>query len=298
MKKIIFTFLVFLLPTISYANNEVDFKSVKIKEKVVLDKKGFEKEEEVVFDENSKTIKELKNDLDKIEKKEEIISNKIENFIKDSKLKDYIRRDLTSAEKSKLEKLITNYNFKKSNLEKKLWWLSDPEDLKKVQNKLLDEKIDLYKKMINFIKPNKYKFYLEYIKSDTKILVEKKEIVTEKVETKKVISKKVEILEEKIKEHKISLENDIKELINKKLEEKIKSLEKNKDFVNLTTKNKIRLLDKTIAKAKNKLRLLQDSLNKLEKPVFLESYKLKINVYELSIEKLVKFREKVIKTRK
>lgn len=297
MKKIVllFTFFIalFSLLEVSFADNgsfSYDLSPAKIT--VKEDKK-------VVFDENSKTIKELKNDLDKIEKKEEIIFNKIENFIKDSNLKEYVRRDLTIDEKRELEKLIANYNFEKSAIEKEMWdYIDDTEKLKVVQNNLLDKKVDLYKKMTSFIKPEKYSLYLEYIKSDTDILTEKKDIETEKVETKTVINKRVEILEEKIKEHKVSLENDIKKLINKKLEEKITSLENNQDFIILTTKNKIKLLDKTIAKAKNKLWILKEQLKKLEKPIFLESYKLKINVYELSIKKLVKFREKVIKTRK
>lgn len=250
--------------------------------------------DEVVFSGETKTIKELKKDLKNMEIKEKVISTKLDDFIKDSKLKIYIRSDLTKKEFDDFSFIVSRYLRQKNKLEKKLKKAKNNlEKIKKIKQELLDIKLALYKKMTSYVKPSKYKLYLEYIKSDKEIVSKKNKIETKKLETKDLMDKKVEILEEKIKKYKKTLENDLTKLIEKKLEEKIKNLEKKEDFVKLSNRNKIRLLTKTIERAKAKIESLKKELKeKKESYIFKDSYERKIEVYYISIEKIEIFKKK------
>lgn len=272
MRKILlFIFLVSVFSTTnSYANNEV------------------------VFSGDTKTIKELKDDLDNIEQQEKDISIKSEDFIQYNNLKQYVKSTLTSEEFNDLSFLISTYLNEKKNIETEI--SINSEDLTKtyeLKKQLLDSKLELYKKMTSYIKPSKYQLYLEYIKSDTEIVSEKNRIETEKVETKDLMDKKVELLEEKIRIYKETLEKDLKKIIEDRLEERINSLEENANFIKLSNENKIKLLTKTIENAESKINELKEQLSIEENSqIFQESYNRKIEVYYISIQKIENFREK------
>jgi len=118
--------------------------------------------------------------------------------------------------------IIDEYNKNKQNLERELQEKSKQLlDTTGIRKNLLEEKKELYKKLTSFIKTNEYSNYLEYIKSDTTIYFERKEIDSDIYRKQEIINTKVNVLEEKIKEHRIYLEESLQRLVESKMDERL-----------------------------------------------------------------------------
>jgi len=84
--------------------------------------------------------------------------------------------------------------------------------------------------LTTFIKIEQYNNYLDYIKSDTTIYFERKEIDSDIYRKQEIINTKVNVLEERIKEHRIYLEESLQRLVESKMDEKLELLKQNKNF--------------------------------------------------------------------
>gem|GEM_PF-6103343 len=145
--------------------------------------------------------------------------------------------------------------------------------------------------MTTYIKVEYYQSYLEYIKSDTVIYSERKEIDSDIYRKQEIINNKVNILEEKIREHKSYLEDSLKKLVEETMDEKIAFLSNNKSFSALENKEKVLILEKTIFKISNNIESLknQNQINDLSTFVKVNNDK-KIEIYNIVLKKLEDFK--------
>lgn len=240
-----------------------------------------------VISDSTKTIRELKENIEWLDKAKEDLYIKIKDFSPDQKLKSYFRDDLNLVDLENMRYIIDSYNKNKSllevDLQEKSKQLLDTSDIRK---KLLEEKKELYKNLTKYIKTDSYDDYKEYIKSDTTIYFEKKEIDSDIYRKQEILNTKVNVLEEKIKEHRTYIEESLQILVEWKMDEKLELLKQNKNFTALKNTQKIEVIDKTIIKTQSLIKSFEEessisnSLNNTKK----------IEVYKIVLYKLQDFR--------
>lgn len=247
---------------------------------------------DLVFNDEAKTIRELKENIEWLDKEKNDLYLKLKDFAPDQTLTWFFRDDLSLEELQKLKSIVETYNQNKKSLEAELYEKSkNLLDTSDIRVKLLEEKKELYKKMTTYIKVEYYQSYLEYIKSDTVIYSERKVIDSDIYRKQEIINNKVNVLEEKIREHKSYLEDSLKKLVEQTMDEKITFLSKNKSFSALENKEKILILDKTIFKISNNIESLknQNLLNDISAFVKVNNDK-KIEIYNIVLKKLETFK--------
>ncbi len=241
------------------------------------------------------TIKELKQNIDSLDRIDENLDNEFKKLNTDYKLKTFLIRDLSVVDLNKIRKIVSEYNENKTKIERELYkkaknfeWVIDE------QKQLLEEKRKLYSWLIPYINISFKEDYLEYIKWDAQIFHKQKGIKTDIITKQEILENKVENIETKIKAHKDFINENIKKLIELRLAEKIGNLSNNESFANLSDKSKVKVLEKTISKIKKKTEKLEESrqtsfswsllapsLNILNK---------KIQTYYIALEKLEEFK--------
>ncbi len=217
------------------------------------------------------TIKDLQNNIKILEEKQWEISKKISSDLWDIwDIKTFLKEALSEKEIHEIKLIITNYNNLKSEINLNN---NGKEELKKL---LLELKRETYKKLIPYIEHSKLEEYLQYIRKNVDILKQWKEINEEIHKNRELLEQKVIILKEKIKTNEDKLKNEIDELINKKIDEKINIIKNNEKFKLLDLEKRKELINKTITKIKN-------ILSKME---IKDENKKKIAIYNTVIEKL------------
>lgn len=247
---------------------------------------------DLVLSDEWKTIRELKESIEWLDKVKSELYNKLNDFNPDQKLKTFFRDDLVLADLDNLRKIIEQYIKNNSLLEEELSEKSKKLlDVTDIRIKLLEEKKDLYKKMTPFIKSDSYQNYLDYIKSDTAIYSEKKEIDSSIYRKQEIINSKVTILEEKIKEHKTFLEDSLKTLVEWIMDEKINYLSNNKSFSELTNIEKTKILEKTTIKIQNNIDIMKNEALLDNSTIFIKvNNDKKIEIYNIVLKKLEDFK--------
>ncbi len=247
---------------------------------------------DLVISDQTKTIRELKESIDWLDKLRNELYTKLQNFSPDQNLKTFFREDLTMIDLESLKLIIEEYINNKSLLEAELLDSSKKLlDVTDIRIKLLWEKKELYTKMTQFIKVESYQNYLDFIKSDTSIYSERKEIDSSIYRKQEIINNKVTILEEKIKEHKSYLEDSLKILVEWRMDEKLSILSNNKIFLELDNNDKTKILEKTIFKIKNTIEILKLDSLKDEISTFIKiNNDKKIDIYNIVLKKLEDFK--------
>lgn len=279
MNKVFFTFFALLLTIISFSKSYAN--------------------DDLVFNSETKTVKELKEDIENYEIDKEKLDLKFKNFLKTYKISEYFKQKLTKNEYNNFKNLSEKYLEEKNILTKKLQDKSKSlEDTKEIEEKLLNLKKDLYKNLTIYIKEDKIKAYKDFIKSDVKIYSEKNSITSEKIKVTKIYKAKVKNLEEQVQTHKDS----IRQAISDKLDEKFNQVFESENFLNLKNSEKISILTKTIKKLEEKREILQKEQDELKENtnkninfIRIEINKNKLAIYDISIEKLYVFTEKLEK---
>ena len=216
---------------------------------------------ELDFSDESKSIRELKENIEVLDKDKETIMSKIKEFNPTDNLKKYFKINLTDNELNELAIIINDYISRKNELEnifiEKSRLLEDVSDIKVI---LLEEKKQFYKNLLIFINADYYDEYLEYIKWDTVLYNEKKDLESDIIRKNEIINNKIEVLEKKITRHKTYLEDSLRILVKEKIDSKIDSLNKVESFNNLEKEKKIEILNKTIETIKVKINNLENQL--------------------------------------
>jgi hypothetical protein len=156
---------------------------------------------------------------------------------------------LLSSEIQDIKYIINKYLYSKNNLEDSIVEKAkDLQDTTEDKNTLFNNKKEFYKSLVPFIRKDKLNEYLEYISLDVKILKEQKDVDTKLIIKNEIINNKVERIEEKIIEHKTSLDTKFKTLIEVKINEKVERLRNNEKFKLLYLDLKIKVVDRVIEK--------------------------------------------------
>lgn len=236
---------------------------------------------------DGKTIKDLKEDIDNLNRIEDKLDAKIKNFLKDNNIDSYIKKWLSDLEYDNLKNIINNYLLKNSDLEKSFYSLKDENILISIQEKIISIKKDLYKNLVPYIEIKKYKSYLKYVEKNIKNFIEKNNLYIDKLKTKDIYIKKVNILEKKIEENKKYLDIEVKKIIEKKIDEKLSQIIDSSNFIKLSNNDKIITLEKVIENLNIKINSFRLSLD--YDSVYIEADKRKLEIYNIIVKKLLDF---------
>lgn len=276
MKNFFYTLIVFFtivlcLPTNSYAD-------------------------ELVVSDEWKTIKELKENIDLLDKANSELDQELKNLNTDYKLKTFLKKDLSIADINKIKKIIYSFNSNVTELENEL--SKQKEDLYIIDEKksVLEEKKVFYANLTPFINTNVKEEYLEYVKDDAIIYSDKKDISNEITSKKEILNNKVEKIESKIQEHKDFINKSIEKVIDAKLNEKVNNLGNNPSFKALSLESKKKVLDKTIDKITDKKEKAEDKYQSVTNSwtiseTQVNSLDKKIQIYVIAIDKLEYFKD-------
>lgn len=250
---------------------------------------------EVEFNDESKSIRELKDNIEVLDKDRESVISKIKDFNPSENLKKYFKKNLNEDELNELSIIIDQYIFKKNELESifidKSKLLEDVSDIKVL---LLEEKKQFYKNILIFINSDYYDEYLEYIKWDTVLYNERKDLESNIIRKNEIISNKIEILEKKITRHKTYLEDSLRVLVKEKIDSKIESLNKVESFYTLEKEKKIEILNKTVETIKIKIIELEKNLeNQSQDSIYRNNLFKKIDIYNIVLESLNQYIDKI-----
>lgn len=217
------------------------------------------------------TIKELQQNIKVLEEKQGEITKKFSSDLWDIwDIKNFLKDNLSEKEVEEIKLIINNYNKSKENI------IDNNNNLEDIKQSLLDLKKEVYKKLIPYIEQWNLQDYLNYIKTNVEVFKQWKDLDYEIDKNKELLEQKVSLIKEKIKVHESELKNEIDELINKKIDEKIDIIKNNEKFKILDLEKRKALISKTIEKIKEKL-------NDIE--VTTENQK-KIDIYNIVIQKL------------
>nr|MDD3719804.1 hypothetical protein [Candidatus Gracilibacteria bacterium] len=217
------------------------------------------------------TIKELQQNIKVLEEKQGEITKKFSSDLGDiGDIKNFLKDNLSEKEVEEIKLIINNYNKSKENI------IDNNNNLEDIKQSLLDLKKEVYKKLIPYIEQGNLQDYLNYIKTNVEVFKQGKDLDYEIDKNKELLEQKVSLIKEKIKVHESELKNEIDELINKKIDEKIDIIKNNEKFKILDLEKRKALISKTIEKIKEKL-------NDIE--VTTENQK-KIDIYNIVIQKL------------
>lgn len=280
MKKILKLVLLFLaliqsFGFLSYALEEDTNKS-DTKENI---EKDIELESAKEIEEDKlKTIKELKDNIQSLDEEDKSIRLKDEFLKENSDFRSFFKEDLSIKDIDDIKEILELYKIYSSRLDQKLTTESkNLLETTETKDSLIEQRKDLFKKLVPYIDISKIDDYLEYVKSDAYLLKEKKEIKDDIIRKKWIIDEKITHLKEKIEEHKKTLDSRIIWIVNEKMDAKIDDIKNNPWFMSLEIEKKIEIIKKTIDKIRENL----ESIDKEEK-----SNEKKLEIYKIAIEKL------------
>lgn len=241
-----------------------------------------------------KTIKELRENINDLDRVENELSNDLDTLNTDHELKSFFKKDLTLNELNIIRSLVNEYNIKKAKLESIL--LAKAKELLPVieeKKLILEEKKSFYSKLTPYIDWIYNNEYLEYIEWDAKIFNEQRDVETDIIAKKELLNNKVEIIESKIQEHRNYINESIKKVIETRLDEKIQKLKDNVTFQMLNYNSKIKVLDKTIVKIKIKLQNLEKSMSNSQVYPYANNFDQKVQTYNIAVNKLEAFKNSI-----
>ena len=240
----------------------------------------------------SKSIKEIKNNIDKLYVDRNNIKNELTILTEDNNFISYLvnnwffRENISRDELTNIEFLIRNYNKAYSDVHTTLLDKSkNLEDISVEKKLLLDIKKELYQKLINYIQQNKFKEYLDFIRNDANILKKDSDVKYSLIQNKEVLTSKVLKIEERIQEERKIMSNHLKSRVWNEIDKKINNIKNNQKFITLSDDFKYKVIEKTINRVDEaiyKTKELQNKDNILQQ---------KIEIYELLKVKLIEYHD-------
>ncbi len=227
------------------------------------------------------TISSLKDNLRNLEDEKIWLENKLNLLKEETYLRGFFTQNPSDAEVYEIKKIIEEYRKVNISLNVELKEKSDKlEDISETRKQIVHERLEFYKKLVKYIDKAKIDEFKDYVKSDTQILRNKKEINYEINKNQKKLEEKVEIIKWRIKEYKTDFDERLRELIEVKVNEKISNLENSEKFISLSHELKRSVIEKTIEKIKSKMELFKKSEDKSS----IDSKK--VEIYEITLIKL------------
>lgn len=253
---------------------------------------------ELVYSGSWITIKELKNDIENLDKTNSWIINELNELNENYKLKLYLNTNLSLSESYKLRKIVSDFNTIKNKLDIELnEKINNKNDLIEIKIKILNERKNFYESLIPYINNAYYNDFIDYVREELRLFNEKNNLITNITLKKEILNQKLWRIEEKIQEHKVYLNKNIKIIIEKTIDEKILNLSNNSSFILLDTEKQKLVIQKTIDKIDFKLNELLDSSFKTSTGSLFytnsELFDKKVQIYFIAIEKLKDFRNSI-----
>ena len=242
---------------------------------------------------DSKTIKELKEEVETIDKEKEQTELRLNKLKRQVIISDFFRNDLNDIQKIELNTLALEYKETKEKLSEKLKTKSEKlHSTKNTIKKLLENEKEIYKKLLPFIKIEKYEEYKDFIKKDLDIINQNSNLESEWIKKESIIKEKIDDIKEKIEEHNEILSNNLKEIVNKKIDQKLNELISKEKFQNLNWESKIKLFNKLIENIDIKKNKLEEKENKTRLLIK------KIELYKIIVDRIKMFKENYIEKEK
>lgn len=273
MKKILFTFFVFIMLTnLSYADNDKYLTTDK-----------------------NKTIKELIINIEDLDREKENLEEKIGKIEIELNLSWFLRPNLTEEEKSSMDLLFDKYNEDKKKLEKRLEQKAKKvEEIKSIKKELFDLRKNLYEGLLNYIDSKKYKDYVALINEQTNMYLEEIQLDSNITQKSEMVNEKLMSIEWKIIEHRNYLNETMKTLVNEEIAEKIKIIKDWDAFNNMTKEEKLAFLDDVIYKF-NELQknlIYENNVIKVTENIKANNNK-KVEMCILAVDRFTEFRKEV-----
>ena len=236
-----------------------------------------------------KTIKELKEEVKTIDEQKEISDKNLDTLKKEILISRFFKTDLNETEKIELNILVQEYKKTKEGLNKQLSNQSQNlENTQETIKQLLENEKEIYKKLLSYIKIEKYEEYKEFIKQDIILINTNSTLESSIIKKETIIQNKVDDLKEKIKEHHNILNEKLINLVNIKIDEKLNELTQKEKFKILDQKSKIRLFEKLIDWIEIKSNTLKEKENKTRLLVK------KIELYQVIIDRINIFKNNLL----
>lgn len=236
-----------------------------------------------------KSIKEIKQNIEKLNSDKNLISNQYTEFKYESNLATYFKSDLTRVDIGNIETLINQYNERFSELNQELIIAAkNLENTQEIRNQILQAKKDMYLEMLEYIDSNKYNQYLDYIRWDATISKKQVDIRSEIVSKEEIYEKKVTTIEKKIEQNKIEVAQRLEKVISDKIDEKISDMKNNESFNKLSIDLQVQVIEKTIEKVDSTI----ESLKLLDQKDI--NINQKIDLYYILKDKLIEFRNDLL----
>lgn len=273
MKKILFTFFVFIMLTnLSYADNDKYLTTDK-----------------------NKTIKELIINIEDLDREKENLEEKIGKIEIELNLSWFLRPNLTEEEKSSMDLLFDKYNEDKRKLEKRLEQKAKKvEEIKSIKKELFDLRKNLYEGLLNYIDSKKYKDYVALINEQTNMYLEEIQLDSNITQKSEMVNEKLMSIEWKIIEHRNYLNETMKTLVNEEIAEKIKIIKDWDAFNNMTKEEKLAFLDDVIYKF-NELQknlIYENNVIKVTENIKANNNK-KVEMCILAVDRFTEFRKEI-----
>lgn len=242
-----------------------------------------------IANDSEKTIKELQENIKNLTVEKFSFKSKWESFRQENgKINDFIESPLSENDVKDIELLISNYyawvELIEKSIEEKAKVLENTNELKQ---ELLNSKIELFKKLVPYIKKDKLTDYLSYIKGNIEIEKNEKNITDEIFRHQWIIDIKLSAIKEKIEENRKVLEAKIEESVTLKVDEKISKILENEKFKLLNAESQVRVFEMTFQKISEK----KEILKKIEsKTTIIDK---KIEIYTIVENKLIEVIESI-----
>lgn len=214
------------------------------------------------------TINDLKQSISLLQdkQKEIYINNPDLSSIED--IKWFLKFDLTDDQIIEVNKIIWEYNSYKESIKND----------ENYQGLLMSKKRETYKNITIYVKQDKLDEYLDYIKNNLETVKKDIDIKSEINKKQELLEAKVDAIKEKIKENKDEVENNLIDIINQKIDEKINNLKNNNDFQKLNLNKKKYVIAQIIKKIEFKKESKIKSWNSIKER--------EIYVYDTLLDKL------------
>ncbi len=235
-----------------------------------------------------KSIKEIKQNIEKLNSDKNLISNQYSEFKIESNISSYFKKTLSNDDITNIEKLIAQYNLQYNELNVLLLHKAKKlESNEEIKNQLLQVKKDLYISLLEYIDSDKYAEYVNFIRWDATISKKQVEVKSEIASTKQIYDKKVTNIESKIIANRIHLAERINRVVAVKIDEKIKTMKDSPNFKNLPKHLQLEVLEKTIQKVNVNISALESIESKNG------NITQKIELYYLLNDKLLIFKNSI-----
>jgi len=216
------------------------------------------------------SVKDLSQNIEKLKEKEQNYQDNIRVLAKEhGELVSFFSSKITSENIDEIRQQIEDFKKEQTDLDNQIKQaIQKGEDPQSLKDNFLEEQIEFYEYLSQFVDDDKKDDYVDYIWFHVQASKERKDLIVEILANEEAFNQKVNYYKDKIATHKEELQNRIEQTILTKIAQKIHDIDTNEKYkdIPLETKNA----------------LYQDFINKIEaRIVELENSNMAINYVQM-----------------